>query len=294
MYRYLGLLLLLLSFSVKGQELNATVQVNYSQITDANTQIFKTLETSVTEFVNNTRFTNRNFERNERIDCVFFINITAYQSNSFDATLQVQSSRPVYNSSYLSPVLNFNDKNFGFSYTEFQNMVYNPESYTSNLISVISFYANMIIGMDADTYEFEGGTPYYDVAQRIASAAQQSGYKGWSQQDGNQNRYFLINDILSNTYRDFRQALYDYHRLGMDIMADNSKKGKEKIIAAINTLSKVNKARPNAFLTRVFFDAKSDEVVSIFSAGPMVTLTGLVDTLNKISPLNSAKWSTIK
>lgn len=294
MYRYLGLLLLLLSFSVKGQELNATVQVNYSQITDANTQIFKTLETSVTEFVNNTRFTNRNFERNERIDCVFFINITAYQSNSFDATLQVQSSRPVYNSSYLSPVLNFNDKNFGFSYTEFQNMVYNPESYTSNLISVISFYANMIIGMDADTYEFEGGTPYYDVAQRIASAAQQSGYKGWSQQDGNQNRYFLINDMLSNTYRDFRQALYDYHRLGMDIMADNSKEGKEKIIEAINTLSKVNRARPNAFLTRVFFDAKSDEVVSIFSAGPMVTLTGLVDTLNKISPLNSAKWSNIK
>lgn len=294
MYRYLGLLLLLLSFSVKGQELNATVQVNYSQITDANTQIFKTLETSVTEFVNNTRFTNRNFERNERIDCVFFINITAYQSNSFDATLQVQSSRPIFNSSYLSPVLNFNDKNFGFSYTEFQNMVYNPESYTSNLISVISFYANMIIGMDADTYEFEGGTPYYDVALRIASAAQQSGYKGWSQQDGNQNRYFLINDILSNTYRDFRQALYDYHRLGMDIMADNSKEGKEKIIEAINTLSKVNRARPNAFLTRVFFDAKSDEVVSIFSAGPMVTLTGLVDTLNKISPLNSAKWSNIK
>lgn len=294
MYRYLGLLLLLLSFSVKGQELSATVQVNYSQITDANTQIFKTLETSVTEFVNNTRFTNRNFERNERIDCVFFINITAYQSNSFDATLQVQSSRPIFNSSYLSPVLNFNDKNFGFSYTEFQNMVYNPESYTSNLISVISFYANMIIGMDADTYEFEGGTPYYDVALRIASAAQQSGYKGWSQQDGNQNRYFLINDILSNTYRDFRQALYDYHRLGMDIMADNSKEGKEKIIEAINTLSKVNKARPNAFLTRVFFDAKSDEVVSIFSAGPMVTLTGLVDTLNKISPLNSAKWSNIK
>lgn len=294
MYRYLGLLVLLLSFSVKGQELNAAVQVNYSQITDANTQIFKTLETSVTEFINNTHFTNRNFERNERIDCVFFINITAYQSNSFDATLQVQSSRPIFNSSYLSPVLNFNDKNFGFSYTEFQNMVYNPESYTSNLISVISFYANMIIGMDADTYEFEGGTPYYEIAQRIASAAQQSGYKGWSQQDGNQNRYFLINDIMSNTYRDFRQALYDYHRLGMDIMADNSKEGKEKIIAAINTLSKVNRARPNAFLTRVFFDAKSDEVVSIFSAGPMVTLTGLVDTLNKISPLNSAKWSNIK
>jgi len=294
MYRYLGLLLLLLSFSVKGQELNAAVQVNYSQITDANIQIFKTLETSVTEFINNTHSTNRNFERNERRHCQRFRNITAYQSNSFDATLQVQSSRPMFNSSSLSPVLNFNDKNFGFSYTEFQNMVYNPESYTSNLISVISFYANMIIGMDADTYEFEGGTPYYEIAQRIASAAQQSGYKGWSQQDGNQNRYFLINDIMSNTYRDFRQALYDYHRLGMDIMADNSKEGKEKIIAAINTLSKVNRARPNAFLTRVFFDAKSDEVVSIFSAGPMVTLTGLVDTLNKISPLNSAKWSNIK
>lgn len=294
MYRYIGLLLLFLSFSVKGQELNATVQVNYSLITDANTQIFRTLETSLTEFINNTTFTERNFARNEKINCSFFITVTAYSSNQFNATLQVQSSRPIFNSSYESPVCNFNDKDFGFTYNEYQNMVYNPESFNSNLISVISFYANMIIGMDADTYELNGGTPYYQVAQRIVSSAQQSGYKGWSQQDGNQTRFALVDNVLSNTFEDFRQALYDYHRLGLDVMADDPKGGKEKILEAIKTLNKVNRARPNAFLTRVFFDAKADEIVSVFSGGPMVTITDLVDILNRISPLNSAKWSNIK
>ncbi|RYJ44389.1 DUF4835 family protein [Flavobacterium beibuense] len=294
MYRYLGLLLMFLSFTAKGQELNATVQVNASFITDANPQIFKTLQTSLTEFINNTKFTSRNFERNERINCSFFITVTAYESNQFNATLQVQSARPVFNSTYESPVCNYNDKDFGFSYTEYENLVYNPESFNSNLVSVISFYANMIIGMDADTYVVNGGSPYFTVAQRIVSSAQQSGYKGWSQQDGNQTRFALVDNVLSNTFEDFRVALYDYHRLGLDVMADNPKAGKEKILEAIKTLNKVNRARPNAFLTRVFFDAKADEIVSVFSGGPMVSINDLVDILNRISPLNSNKWSNIK
>ncbi len=294
MYKWFGLLLMLFSFSVSAQELNCTVKINYSMVTDANPQVFRTLESSLTDFMNNTRFTSKDFKRNERIDCAFVINVTGYESNNFSATLQVQSSRPVYNSTYDSPIFNFNDKDFNFRYNEFENLVYNPNTFDSNLVSVVAFYANMIIGFDADSFQVEGGTPYYEIAQSIASAAQQSGYKGWSQQDGNQNRFFLINDILSNTFSDFRQALYDYHYVALDKMAENPKEGKEKVIAAINTLAKVNRARPNAFLTRVFFDAKSDEVVSIFSGGPMVSITGLVDTLNKISPMNSAKWSNIK
>jgi hypothetical protein len=289
------MLLVLCSLTVKGQELNCNVKVNYERITDANPQIFKTLERALSDFINNTRWTARNFNRNEKIECAMFINISAYNSNEFSATLQIQSSRPIFNSTYSSPVLNFNDKDFNFRYTEYENLFYNPNSFDSNLVAVIAYYANVIIGMDADSYKKTSGTEYYQAAQNMANLAQQSGYKGWNQQDGgNQNRYFLINDLLSTTYIPFRESLYDYHFLALDKMADNQKEGKEKAIAAIKTLAKVNSVRPNAFLTRIFFDAKSDEVVSIFSGGPIVSVTELVETLNRISPLNATKWSNIK
>ncbi|RZJ64477.1 MAG: DUF4835 family protein [Flavobacterium sp.] len=295
MYKYTALLLLVvISFTANAQELNCTVKVNFDRITDANPQIFKTLEKSLSDFVNNTRWTTRNFARNEKIDCAMFINISAYDSNTFSATLQVQSSRAIFNSTYSSPMLNYLDKDMNFRYTEFENLFYDPNSFNSNLVAVVSFYANIIIGMDSDSFEKDSGTPYYEVAQRMVSLAQQSGYKGWSQQDGNQNRFFLGNDILSNNFRGFRESLYDYHLLGLDRMADNQKEAKEKVIAAIKTVAKVHSSRPNAFLTRVFFDAKSDELVQIFSGGPMVTTTELTETLNRISPMNSTKWSNIR
>lgn len=293
MYKYIGLLLLFISFTARAQELNCTVKVNADMITDANTQIFRTLEKSLNDFVNNTRWTNRNFGRSERIDCTMFFTVTAYDSNSFSTTLQVQSSRPVYNSTYLSPILNFNDKDVNFRYTEGENLIYNPNSFDSNLVGVVSFYANMIIGLDADSFAKSGGTPYYQAAQNMASLAQGSNYKGWSQQDGNQSRYFMINDILSNTFTPFREALYNYHT-SLDKMADNQKESKEKTIAAIKGLGQVHSVRPNSFLMRMFFDAKSDEVMQIFSAGPPVTVNELVDTLNRISPLNGTKWNKIR
>ncbi|MBE99586.1 DUF4835 family protein [Flavobacterium coralii] len=294
MFRWLTIIAVLFAFTAQAQELNCTVTVNADRVTDANTQIFRTLETSLNEFMNSTRWTSRNFSRNERIDCSIYINVSAYDSNSFSATMQVQSSRPVYNSTYQSPILNFNDKDISFRYLENETLQYNPNAFTSNLIALMAYYANIIIGMDADTFELNSGTPYYQAAQNMVGLAQGSGYRGWGQQDGNQNRFFLITDLLSNTFSPFRQALYDYHRQALDVMSENPKAGKEKALDAIKTLAEVNKVRPNAFLTRIFFDAKSDEIVSIFSDGPMVTITGLVDTLNRISPLNSSKWSNIK
>lgn len=294
MHKWIGLLLIMFSFTVKGQELNCTVKINFDRITDANPQIFRTLETSLTDFINNTRWTTRNFGRNEKIDCSMFINVSAFDSNAFTATLQVQSSRPVYNSTYATPIFNFNDKDFSFRYNEGEQLYYNPNSFDSNLISVIAYYANIIIGLDADSYALNSGTEYYEVAQNIQSLAEGKGYKGWSQQDGNQNRYFLVNDLLSNTYTPFRESLFEYHIGALDTMADDQKKGKEKIIASLKTLAKVQSVRPNAFLTRVFFDAKSDEIVSMFSGGPNVSITELVDTLNRISPMNSSKWSKIR
>lgn len=295
MYKWIIIVFLATALPVKAQELNCTVKVGYEMVTDANTQIFQTLEKSLGDFVNNTRWTTRNFGRNEKIECSMFINVLSYNNNQFTANLQVQASRPIYGSTYSSPILNINDKDFAFNYTEYENLYFNPNSFTSNLMSVIAFYANIIIGMDADSFQKGGGTPYYEMAQAIVNQGQQSGYQGWSQQEGGlQNRYFLVNNILSNTYEPFRDALYEYHMAGLDHMSEDIKGSKENIIKAVKTLSKLHSVRPNAYLTRVFFDAKSDEIVSIFSGGPAVTLTELSDTLNRISPLNSSKWSNIK
>lgn len=223
-----------------------------------------------------------------------FITVSAFDSNQFTATIQVQSARPIFNSSYSSPVLNYNDKDFNFSYVEFQNLTYNPTSFDSNLVSVLAFYSYIIIGMDADTFAPLGGSKYLEMAQDVSSIALQGGYKGWSQADGNQNRYFLINDMLSNTFKPFRETMYEYHYSGLDLMHKDLKLAKDNMKKSLAILGKIYQIRPNAFLTRVFFDAKSDEIISVFSGGPSIMIADLVEKLNKISPMNTSKWSKIK
>ncbi|WP_430611928.1 DUF4835 family protein [Flavobacterium sp. JP2137] len=287
------ILVLVCSSAVWAQEFNATISVNHSQVGNSNRQLFKTLETSLKEFVNNTRWTSKNFGNNERIDCNFFLNVTAYDNNVITGSLQVQSARIIYNSTYTSPLFNFNDKDISFSYSEFENLTYNPNSFDSNLMGLMGYYINIILGLDADSFAKNGGTSYYQNASNIVSMAQQSGYKGWKQGDGSNNRYFLINDILSSSNDSFREALYTYHLEGLDKMADQTKQGKEGVMAAIETVAKLYAVRPNAFLLRVFFDAKADEIVSILSGGPDVNKQKTMETLNKISPLNASKWNNL-
>jgi hypothetical protein len=289
-----SLLLFLIFGIVQAQQLNCTVNVNADKAASTNRQIFKTLEKSLSEFINKTDWTGVAYKQDEKINCSIFISVTAYDSDQFTATIQLQSSRPIFNSSYSSPVLNFNDKDFSFRYTEFESLIFNPNNFDSNLISVIAFYSYVIIGMDGDTFSKQGGSKYLETAQDVANVAISGGYKGWTQTDGNQNRYFLINDMLSNTFSPFRDALYEYHFEGLDLMHKDLNTAKLKINDAINTIGKINDTRPNAFLTRVFFDAKSDEIVSVFSAGPYMDLRDLIGNLNTISPLNSSKWAGIK
>lgn len=284
---------LCVNFVATAQELDCKVVVDYSKITNANNQIFKNLEVALNDFVNKTNWTDRKFQQNEKISCAMIIVLNEYNSNNFSASIQVQSSRPVYNSSYVSPVLNINDKDFNFKYIEFENINYNPNSFDSNLVSTLAFYANLIIGMDAETFVANSGTDYFNIAQNIVSVAAQSGYKGWSQSDGNQNRFFIINDILSPTFRPFRQTMTDYHT-SLDGMTKDVKNAKLSVEKSIKDLGSIYSLRPNALVTRLFFDAKSDEIISIFSGGPAIPISELVNTLNKISPLNSAKWSQIK
>lgn len=287
-------LFLLLSLPVAAQEINCTVQINSEKVQQTNQQIFKTLETALTELINKTRWTTQPFRQKERIECSIFITVNAYASDNFTGTMQVQSSRPVFGSTYTTPVFNFNDKDITFRYIEFENLIYNPNSFDSNLVSLVAFYVHMILGMDADTFSPQGGTEYYNTAQSIVALAQQGGYKGWSQVDGNQNRFFLVNDMLSGTFEPVRNALYKYHYEGLDAMADDQRLGKQKIAESLQELGKLYSVRPNAFLTRVFFDAKADEIQTIFSGGPGVSASGLQELLMRLSPINSTKWSALK
>jgi hypothetical protein len=278
---------------MQAQQLNCTVTLNTQKISNANQQVFKTLETAINEFVNKTDWTGQTLSQKEKVNCSMYITISSYSSDQFVANIQVQSSRNVFNSTYSSPVLNINDKDFTFNYTEFQNLTYIPTSYDSNLVSVLSFYCYVILGMDADTFIPLFGDRYYKEAISIANLAQQGGYKGWNQSDGTLSRFILINDLMSSTYNDIRQSSFQYYQ-GLDMMHQDLKKAKETIKGSLINLSKLNSTKPNSYLLRIFMDSKSDEIVSIFTGGPNIAINDMVDSLNRTSSSNSSKWQLLK
>jgi len=283
------------SMCLNSQELNCTLVVNAQQTGNENVQVFKTLEKQLNEFINNTRWSSKSFETQERIECSMVINIQNYQTDAFQASIQIQSARPVYNSFYSSSVYNFNDKDFNFNYLEYQNLNFNTTQFESNLVSVIAFHVYMILGMDADTFELNGGSSYYKQARDIVSYSQQSSFKGWEPPAGGaQTRSALINNILSPTFKDFHSILFNYHFTGLDQLAKDIKGGKIALVNSLMKLEDLNKRRPNSFLLRVFFDAKADEISDVFSDGPSVNIAKLVSMLNKVAPTHSNKWKNIK
>ena len=296
MKRNLLILFLYLSACVSNyaQELNCVITVNSDQVNQTNQQIFGTLEKSLNDFVNNARWGNRIYNENERVNARMFITVTEYVSPNFKATIQIQSSRPVFNTSYESPVFNYKDNQFNFSYIEFEPLVFNPNSFESNLVGVISFYAYIILGLDADTFSLEGGTEYYQQAQQIVTQAQGVGSIGWSPSSTDKRtRFVLVDNLLSNTFREYRIAMYNYHRKGLDIMGDNNSTGKQVIAGSMRLFETLIKRRPNAFLIQAFFDAKSEEITNIFSDGPKIDLVSLKETLNKVAPFYSSTWNEI-
>ena len=292
-----NLLIILVLFATSfgfSQELNCNVVVNAQLTGNENLQVFKTLEKQLTEFVNKTQWTKRKFKPQERIDCNIVINVTGQDGENFNGSVQVQSSRPVFGSTYTTPIYNINDKDFAFQYLEFQNLTYNDNQYESNLISVLAFHINMVLGLDAESFSKEGGNTYFKQAQRIVNYSQQENYKGWKLEDGLQSKFALIDNILSPTFSDFRTVMYNYHRKGMDIMSTNDTDAKNEIALALAYFQKMNANRPNSYLARVFFDAKAEEIEQIFSAGPNVDITSLVDLLNRVAPTHASKWRNIK
>ena len=287
-------MLILYSFQVTSQELNAQVIVNSDLVNQTNQQIFKTLERTLNEFINTQVWTDQVFLNQEKITCSFVFNLSAYNNDQFEATLQVQSERPVYQTNYDSPVLNFLDKDINFSYQEFQPLFFNESSFESNLISLISFYAYVIIGLDADTFLQNGGNRYFEKARQVVNLAQSSVRKGWKPGDGLRNRFWLIDSLRSNTFKEYRQTMYNYHRSGLDKMTNDPIAGKKALMLSIQDLEPLFQRRPNAFLLQLFFDAKVEEIVNLFQEGPKIDFKKTEDILKKIAPFFGGRWKQIK
>ena len=276
------------------QVLDCKVSVNADLVDQTNSQIFETLEMELNEFINKTSWVNIRSEDYNRINCTMLITIENYANNEFQANLQIQSSRPVFGSTYVTPLLNRKDDNFNFSYQEFESLNFNPNNTNTSLVSLISYYVFVILGVDADSFALFGGDPYYEQARKIVDLSQTNRFSGWKQSENKTNRYWLIDQLSTNPFSLFRQAFYDYHINGLDLMVNQPELGKQTISKSIADLKSLSESRPNSLVVQLFFDTKSDEVVQIFSGGPSFDTSNLKKDLNRVAPFFSAKWVRIK
>jgi len=291
----LYILLFLISGIAAAQDLNARVQVVSPKVQTTNKRIFQALETAMKDFLNGRKWCADPILPQERIDCNFILNITNWDgSSNFSGELQVQSSRPVYNSTYTSTLINILDKDVDFTYTEGQIIDYTDQNFQSNLSSIMAFYAYIIVGMDYDTFSRFGGTPYFSNAQNVVTNAQTSSYKGWKAFDGSINRYWLAENLNNKIYQPLRSFMYDYHRNGLDVMSDNAGRGRKVITDLIPVLSQLDRQRVGSMLPSVFFTAKSDELVSIFGKADSQSRITAMNILSQADPANGLKYQALQ
>jgi len=291
----LCILLFCLNGIAVAQDLNARVQVVSPKIQSTNKRILQSLETAMKDFLNGRKWSADAILPQERIDCNFILNITSWDgSSNFSGELQVQSSRPVYNSTYASTLINILDKDIDFTYTEGQTIDYTDQNFQSNLASIMAFYAYIIVGMDYDTFSRFGGTNYFTLAQNVVTNAQSSAYKGWKAFDGTTNRYWLSENLNNTLYQPLRSFMYDYHRNGLDVMSDNVGKGRKVITDLLPVLSQVDRQRLGAMFPLVFFTAKSAEFISIFSKADQQVRVQAMTILGQADPANGLKYQALQ
>ncbi|MBG28068.1 MAG: DUF4835 family protein [Flavobacteriales bacterium] len=280
--------------SATAQELNCRVQVIAPQIANIEASIFESLEENIQEFMNGRRWTNDDFQFEERIECTMQITISEAPSpTSFRGNIQVQSSRPVYNSDYNSAMLLVNDGDFEISWDGSSNIQFSIDQYRDNLSSILAYYAYMILGMDYDSMALDGGTAHYLKAQTIVANAQNSGPTGWKASQGNQNRYWLVENMLSQTFRPVRNCLYYYHRMGLDQLFDDVEAGRLAMADALIEMRQTHRIRPSSYNLQLFFLAKSDEILKVFGPAPEAEKTRLLPVLKQMDPGNISKYDSI-
>lgn len=286
------------SFTAFGQELNCQVSIITDaklEVTSVEQEIFKQLEQTIYELMNNTQWTRDKFTVEERINCNLQLQIREIPSpGTFSGSLQVQTSRPVFNSSYNTTVFNFQDDDVTFSFARNAVLAYAPNQFRDNLTSILAFYAYFIIGMDYDTFSLKGGTKYFTEAQQIVSNAQTSGFSGWrSNEKGKNNRYWLVDNVLQELFSPLRECNYDYHRKGLDGLYDDKVEARKNVSAALSKLIKVVSTRPNSLNLLNFVQAKSTELKNLYADAEPQEKSEIVNLLKRIDPANSSKYQEI-
>ena len=282
------------TINVNAQELLCNIRVNSSQVQTSDRKIFQTMQTSIYEFVNNKKWTTTNVQNEERIECTIMINISKQISNDeFEGSLQIQSTRPVFGTSYKSTLFNYLDNNFKFKYAEYQSLEFSDATHISNLTSVLAFYVNIILGLDFATFSEDSGFEYFNIAQRIVSNAQNAPEPGWKAFESDKNRYWLAQDLMDQRYSDFHMCMYRYHRVGLDKLAEEPDDARYEITEALESLKSIYRNNPSAFILKIFFDAKSDEIINIYSEAFPNEKARIVKTLVEIDPSNSTSYQAI-
>lgn len=287
---------LLLALPAQSQELDCRVKVIHTQVQGTNTNIFQTLETAITEFMNNRAWTDQQYLEQERISCTMNITIKKWDEaeGAFQCEMLFQVSRPVYNSSYSTIVFSMRDANFNFHYQEFDQLEFNINTMDNTLTALLAYYAYLFIGLDMDTFAPLGGTEVLQQVEQIVSNAQNMSELGWKAFDDNRNRHGIINDYMESSMETYRQLQYKYHREGLDLMADNADKGREAITEAIQMLKQARSDRPLSDLPIIFTDYKRDELVNIYrNHGTPAERQTVADILTDINASQSQQWQNI-
>lgn len=296
MHRLLSLIILI-AFPVllPAQELNCRVSVLSQQVQLSDKRIFTTLETAIREFMNNTKWSNDQFKRDERIECILTFNITKYnQPDEMSGSLQIQVRRTAFNTNYGSVLLNFQDDNVQFRYLEYQPIEFADNAFISGLSSLLGYYAYVILAIDYDSYALEGGTQYWQKAQQVVQNAQQDAAKGWKSNDiPPRNRFWFVENYMNPIFKPMREANYKYHRLGIDNMYNKMDIGRAAVLEALTKLQEVNKQRPASYNQQIFFNAKADELVNIFKQGSTQEKATVLQILNDLDPTNNTKYQKI-
>lgn len=293
--RYLFLIILLLCVNISfGQELRCNISVSSQKIQGTNRELFSNMQRDMYEFVNNKRWSGNVFSYDERIECSMQITLDEQVgSDQFRGSMQVRISRPVYNASYSTVLLNFKDNDIDFIYHEFEALEYNETGQNSNLVNLLAFYANIILGLDYDSFALMGGNEFYNRAESIAARCQNAREAGWKSFESRRNRYWLINNLQDRSYAPVRECIYRYHRLGLDAMSDNITDGRMAISEALELLQRAHRTKPNSYIVQVFFDAKSDEIVNIFKPAFADERKRIYNIVSEVNPANTSKYSIL-
>jgi hypothetical protein len=289
------LLLISLVFRIApAQELNCMISVVSQQVQGSNREIYDNMQKAMMEFVNNQNWTDHVFKEEERIQCQLMFNITdRISDNEFQGTLQIQSSRPIFGTSQTTVMFNHRDNDIHFKYDDFEPLRFNETQFTSNLVSLLAYYVNIILGLDYDSFSPEGGSLFFTRAEAIRNNAQNAAETGWKAFEGTRNRYWLIENILNDKFRAVRSCLYRYHRMGLDRLVERTDEARAEIADALIELRPAYRENPTAMIFQVFFTSKADEIVNIFSQSFPDEKNRVISALKEIDPANTSKWDGI-